>query len=212
MGPRLTPEQWIEEFDKQDRLIAELREENAGLRSESADKTLEIQRLKVAIRKHRDQKADDRCWMDDVALYETLGDGVILDNHVGDKDAMLANCSRFIANRCSGGIWKSYAELEAENDELHSLVSTGFDVPRVLAWQQDPHRKPAQTAFTSGGERAAADLVEMEAAKWRDRLRGIDAALVEYMEVCPVDQYQHVDVILDSVRAAIAAGEGAGEP
>lgn len=71
------------------------------------------ERLREAIVKHRSQKADDRCIEDDDVLYAVLGDGVKCDRRVGDKDAMLANCARFIDRRCEGGGWPSYAELEA---------------------------------------------------------------------------------------------------
>lgn len=80
---------------------------------------LRIQELEDAIRKHRDQKGDDRCWMDDQELYAVLNDGNLGDNTVGDQEKMLKNCQRYVQLRCKGGGgWKSYAELEAENTEL----------------------------------------------------------------------------------------------
>lgn len=73
-----------------------------------------------AIKKHHDQKADDRCIMDDTELYAAAGLEPA-DHHVGDKAAMLRNCERFVDNRCqSGGPWQSYAELEAERDRLQA--------------------------------------------------------------------------------------------
>lgn len=79
----------------------------------------EIERLQAAIRTHRDQKADDRCWMDDAKLYAALPEGPKHDLRVGDTAEMLENCKRFIEQRChGGGPWKSYAELEAENERL----------------------------------------------------------------------------------------------
>lgn len=80
----------------------------------------EVERLEAAIKKHHAQKADDRCWMDDDVLYEAAGLPVV-DRHVGDKAAMLANCERFLNNRCEGGRWPSYAELEKKINglELH---------------------------------------------------------------------------------------------
>lgn len=73
----------------------------------------ERDRLRDAIKAHRAQRADDRCWMDDVELYRSLGDGDVGDNRIGDRFAMLSNCLRFINQRCAdGGPWKPYAELE----------------------------------------------------------------------------------------------------
>lgn len=63
-----------------------------------------------AIKKHHDQKSDDRCWMDDQELYAAAGlePG---DNTISDPDAMLENCKRFIACRMSKGKWPTYQEL-----------------------------------------------------------------------------------------------------
>jgi hypothetical protein len=77
----------------------------------------ERDRLRDAITAHHDQKADDRCIEDDDRLYAAAGLGPC-DRRVGDKEAMLANCRRFIERRCEGGGWPSYAELEAERDAL----------------------------------------------------------------------------------------------
>jgi hypothetical protein len=80
--------------------------------------------LENAIRKHRDQKADDRCWMDDAELYAALGDGNVGDNGcIGDPVAMLENCKRFIQHRCTaGGPWKTYQELLDENESLKKQI------------------------------------------------------------------------------------------
>ena len=75
-----------------------------------------------AVKEHHDQKADDRCWMDDNKLYEAAGLPPA-DYKVGCKEEMLRNCERYVKNRCEdGGPWKSYAELEQENEDLrHDL-------------------------------------------------------------------------------------------
>ena len=69
--------------------------------------------LRAAIAVHHGQKADDRCIEDDDKLYAAAGLPPC-DRRVGDKEAMLANCRRFIENRCEGGHWPSYADLEKE--------------------------------------------------------------------------------------------------
>lgn len=95
---------------------------------------VELRRLRKAIREHRDQKADDRCWLDDQKLYAVLGDGDLGDNRVGDKEAMLANCRRFLGQRTAGGGWVSYRELEAEvqrlqaeNERLLTVLQSGSE-------------------------------------------------------------------------------------
>lgn len=77
-----------------------------------------VQRLTTAIRTHRDEHGDDRCWMDDERLYEVLGDGIKHDRRVGCQLAMAANCIRFIKNRTEGGHWPTYAELEQRVKDL----------------------------------------------------------------------------------------------
>jgi len=72
-----------------------------------------------AIATHHAQKADDRCIEDDDRLYAAAGLPPC-DRRVGDKEAMLANCKRFIEKRCEGGGWPTYAELEARILELES--------------------------------------------------------------------------------------------
>jgi len=81
-----------------------------------------ITELKNAIIKHRSQKADDRCWMDDQELYKVLNDGDLGDNHVGDPEKMLSNCKRFIQNRCQGGKWTDYQTLELHIEALKTEV------------------------------------------------------------------------------------------
>lgn len=78
-----------------------------------------IDKLEAAIRQHRDQKADDRCWEDDERLYDILGGEKKADHRVGDKLAMVKNCIRFIETRCVGGLWPTYVELEAQVNVLN---------------------------------------------------------------------------------------------
>lgn len=100
----------------------------------------EIDRLKAAIRLHRDQRGDDRCWLDDLQLYAALGEPIKPDNRVGDKDAMLKNCARFIERRCEGGAWPSYHDLENALREIIGLDQKGSSeyriAKRVLAWKE----------------------------------------------------------------------------
>jgi hypothetical protein len=79
--------------------------------------------LQAAIAEHHAQKADDRCFLDDDELYAVARLPPV-DRTIGNPAAMLENCKRFIAQRCQGGgLWKSYAELEAENKNLLSVLN-----------------------------------------------------------------------------------------
>ena len=50
-----------------------------------------------AIRKHRDQRGDDRCWRDDEELYAALPEGYTPPAR--DTTVELENCKRFIESR-----------------------------------------------------------------------------------------------------------------
>ncbi len=58
----------------------------------------EIRRLRAGIRTHRDQRGDDRCWLDDEKLYALLHEGVPARTSL-DIELMLPNCRRFIETR-----------------------------------------------------------------------------------------------------------------
>ena len=82
----------------------------------------EVQLLRQVIREVHSQHADDICWLDIDKIFEAVGLPVP-DRSVGNKEAMLKNCKRFLDIMCSGGKWKSYAELEAEVSQLRQNVS-----------------------------------------------------------------------------------------
>jgi hypothetical protein len=94
----------------------------------------QVNHIVAAIRKHYEQRADDRCWMDDVELYVAAGLPVPHDATVGSKAEMLKNCERFLERRCvEGGAWKTYAELEAENERLRRCLFQLQDAAKQLA-------------------------------------------------------------------------------
>lgn len=71
-------------------------------------------KLEVAIKEHRAQQLDDRCWLDDQKLYAVLEDGDLGDNRTPPMEEMLKNCKRYLETRCQPGPWKTYQQLEAE--------------------------------------------------------------------------------------------------
>ena len=54
--------------------------------------------LEDAIRRHRDQRGDDRCWLDDAELYSVLGEGQP-DTTLPPQEEFLSNCARFFECR-----------------------------------------------------------------------------------------------------------------
>ena len=62
----------------------------------------EVLRLRVGIRSHRDQRLDDRCWMDDIELYDLLpekADPNFVDLRQLPKETMMHNCDLFTTCR-----------------------------------------------------------------------------------------------------------------
>ena len=60
----------------------------------------EIKKLRSLIRYHKDQKDDDRCWVDDIRLYEALPEGCVgYDSTLPPEDVFLDNCKRFCRSR-----------------------------------------------------------------------------------------------------------------
>lgn len=57
----------------------------------------ENEQLKAAIRSHRDQRGDDRCWQDDETLYSRLPEGYAVPAR--DTTVELALCEKYIACR-----------------------------------------------------------------------------------------------------------------
>lgn len=55
----------------------------------------EIMRLRSAIRYHRDQKGDDRCWLDDIKLYELLPETSSHELTLPPQEEFLSSCKRF---------------------------------------------------------------------------------------------------------------------
>jgi hypothetical protein len=56
---------------------------------------IRIDELEAAIRKHRDERGDDRCWLDDVDLYTILGDTTQPEFKLPERAEFLGNCARF---------------------------------------------------------------------------------------------------------------------
>lgn len=72
------------------------------------------EQYEAAIRKHRDQKGDDRCWMDDEELYKILLEGYVPPER--DSCVELEFCKKFIATRHNPGT--SYISPERKIEEL----------------------------------------------------------------------------------------------
>jgi hypothetical protein len=83
-----------------------------------------IDKLERAIREHRDQRGDDRCWRDDEELYEVLPEGYEVPTR--DTAVELSLCERFIKNRQNPKT--EYVSPEREIERLRVLI------PNATIW------------------------------------------------------------------------------
>lgn len=84
-----------------------------------------VQELEAAIRSHRDQRGDDRCWLDDEKLYKVLPEGYTPPAR--DCTVELELCKRFIVSRHNPGTeyvspQRLIEELQEENRKLKGLI------------------------------------------------------------------------------------------
>lgn len=120
----------------------------------------EIESLRAAVSKHHAQRLDDRCFLDDEDLYAAFGLPPA-DVSTPPKEKMLANCERFLDQRCKpGSQWKSYQELEAELAAANEELAKFKDHSRCPVCHQQfemgqpPHFKPEESGEGHDGERA----------------------------------------------------------
>lgn len=59
----------------------------------------EVARLRAGIRKHRDERGDNRCWLDDERLYALLPDKKKAITKLPSKEVFLKSCERFWRTR-----------------------------------------------------------------------------------------------------------------
>jgi len=93
-------------------------------RAERAERELHIsveraEKAEAAIRRHRDQRGDDRCWMDDEVLYKALPEGYTPP--LRDSAVELKNCQRFID--CRNNPATTYISPERMIEDLRSRAN-----------------------------------------------------------------------------------------
>lgn len=87
----------------------------------------EIARLRRAIETHRDQKGDDRCWLDDLVLYAAIGEPNAVQQ-LPPKCEFLKSCERYWEQRQSPLDKETVAgdmtigQLERENARLRAAL------------------------------------------------------------------------------------------
>ena len=90
----------------------------------------EVLRLRDAIRIHRDQRGDDRCFQDDATLYAVLPEGDT--RPMRDAAVTIENCERYIACRQQG---REYVSPQRRIEELEADVARLRDAFRLFVSQ-----------------------------------------------------------------------------
>lgn len=145
------------------------------------EKQERIEQLEAAIRSHRDQRGDDRCWIDDETLYRVLPEGYTPP--LRDSSVELALCAKYI--ECRHNPLTEYVspqrrieELEREVEQYRQVTQDGKRIPAG-----DLGQDPAYAAFViSRLEKRVANLsgenealrAELDLAAEPDALAGVE--------------------------------------
>jgi hypothetical protein len=97
----------------------------------------EVLKLRFAIRKHRDQKGDERCHLDDDLLYEALPESNLHREKRKLPCNFLENCKAFFAKRQEVE-YGSVEELYAGWDKDKPYLSSG-EIDTILGLFIDTH-------------------------------------------------------------------------
>lgn len=89
---------------------------------------LRIDQLEAAIRRHRDERGDDRCYQDDRDLYEVLPEGYT--PRAEDTAVTIENCQKYIA--CRHDPATKYVSPQEKIDELQAKLDTWIKVFALL--------------------------------------------------------------------------------
>ena len=128
-------EGFAERISKQSELLSRraekkdlyLLEENERLSKEAVALYEEVEKLRGAIRTHRDQRGDNRCWLDDETLYSSLPEGYIPPER--DTTVELFNCMLYVA--CRHNPKTEYVSPQRRIEELEATVKKLEEVIRT---------------------------------------------------------------------------------
>ena len=107
----------------------------------------EAKRLRGGIRDHRDQRGDDRCWLDDERLHALLPEGVPARTRM-DFELMYPNCRRFLETRVHPRDRFAWGDvpggsmlpvLEQAERELPALLLVPGDWQSLYVDDEKPH-------------------------------------------------------------------------
>jgi hypothetical protein len=166
---------------------------NAGIKARHIlfDLADEHERLQAAIRKHRDQKGDNRCWMDDQDLYAALGaESIHADTSLPPREEFLESCRRFYAQRQAphDGVGRhgsmTITQLEAEVGRLTGELNRLY---RIVV--SDPAHTREEVAALGNRTAEATRAIDV----WNSRLN-LETKIMENRELRAEVERLHVEL------------------
>lgn len=105
----------IDDALEQGVILMNAKEHRRQQTDETQKLVLVLENTRAAIRKHRDEKGHDRCWLDDLVLYRMLPEGIgDADLTLPPKEEFLRGCDRYYELRRA----KTKDEADAEARRL----------------------------------------------------------------------------------------------
>ena len=81
-----------------------------------------VEFYKNAIRKHRDAKGHDRCWLNDKELYEVLGEAIPEPSSPSYEEAMM-RCAEYCAAHAVGSDQFVFSIIKKPDDKPMTITS-----------------------------------------------------------------------------------------
>lgn len=125
-----------------------------------AERLSRIKQFRCEIRWHRDQKGDDRCWIDDFRVWQLLEDSPSEPMHLPLYESMMARCEAFYIHRRSDTpdplSMKANTDRASWDDDLLQMCASAlYDELRRLQGAVRVHRDTAsQRQLTINDDRA----------------------------------------------------------
>lgn len=152
--------------------------------------------LEAAIRNHRDQRGDNRCWLDDRELYAVIDD-TQADTALPEKPEFLQSCERFWQQRQAPGEvapeCMTIAQLMGENARLITLAT--------------PKLEGIEKWFDANSEMRWCEVRQGESLRWCVRLLEIDPdnEAAGYERQCA---HFEAGTFAEAMAGALAVAEG----
>lgn len=163
-----------------------------------------VEFLIAAIRRHRDQRGDDRCWQDDLELYAALPEGVGgADLRLPSPQEMLENCKRYCTHRHDPT--QPYRSPEREVERLEAELKAAVEHYRRTKEQADANHAAQVKARENW--KAEKEKLEKELERFVNLLREANRPRLVQVKCSELDygkielHVMHLDYSFDVVLA-----------